>query len=179
MDHLWYLSERLVPLCLFSDNTLTSEKKVVLKAVLNSSKKPASNEMCMPEFRTECSTTIQLKDFVGPDSWTFFELLSLNHTDSDQPSSSSSSSPLSFLSEHPSSWSTSPSYIKMKEIVESLPVVNDAAERALGLITEFHQSNCPKNEDQKQFLCKVVKQMRVEQAKQATSTERITKKALL
>ena len=27
MDHLWYLSERLVPLCLFSDSTPTSEKK--------------------------------------------------------------------------------------------------------------------------------------------------------
>ena len=34
LDHLWYLSERLVPFCLFTDSTTTAEKQNVRQALL-------------------------------------------------------------------------------------------------------------------------------------------------
>ena len=83
---------------------------------------------------TQCEL-LQLKDFVGPDSWTFLNLLvpkneSLN-------ASSSTSHALDFMDHHPSKWGQPGSYTNMIDRVESLPVVNDVAERALGLLKEF------------------------------------------
>ena len=48
MDHLWYLSERLVPFCLFSDKTNTLEKQSVRKMLLKTVSDTTRSEMSSP-----------------------------------------------------------------------------------------------------------------------------------
>ena len=68
-----------------------------------------------------------LKDFGGQNSWTLLQLLDLDS---------------GFL-EHPAKkWETLESYQIGKHVVYNLPVVNDAAERALGLAADHQHQNC-------------------------------------
>ena len=108
----------------------------------------------------------------------FFDIIVPN--DVTQPCSSSQPARqalFSFLFSHPSSWDKSSTYLKVKDSIDRLPVVNDT-ERDLGLLTEYHQSTASKSEGQKQYIFKIVKEMRVQQANQATSSESVTKKLL-
>ena len=66
--------------------------------------------------------TTRLKDLIGQDSWTLFQLLDL---------------PTNFLKELPTTWDRNDDYINSCKKVANLVVVNDACERALGLLTEF------------------------------------------
>ena len=177
-DHLWYLSERLVPLCLFSDRTLVSEKQAVRRALLKYRFSEAGPNMSMPVFDLEKSTTYQLQDFIGPDSWTFLDLVTVTSNEEPSTSQASTHNALSFLETHPSKWGLNPAYLSVEKQVQNLTVVNDAAERGLALVTEFHNKNAPKDENQKQFLLKIVKEMRAKQAQQVAGTERVTKSSL-
>ena len=85
---------------------------------------------------------------------------------------------LNFLNVHPSKWNSMPNYLFVKKQVLSLTVVNDVAERSLALITEFNNHNVPKNEDQKQYLFKVIKEMRAIQSKNTNGSERVTKDSI-
>ena len=105
----------------------------------------------------------QLKDFVGSDSWTMFELLEINS---------------SFLNDPVSEWNNCDSYLHGKDVLSNLPVVNDAAERALGLATEMNTNRAPKSKDQKQDRYKVVKAVREQLNETKTSVEIVTKKGL-
>ena len=166
MDHTWYISERLVAFSLFSEKTTIMEKQNIRKALLRCSAENATPFMCLPSFDVNHCDTLQLQDFVGPDTWTFLYLL--------DPSRSNNNS-FSFLNHHPSNWNQMENYTTLLNVAKDLPVVNDAAERALGLVTEFRRSSCPKTEEQKQYLFKVVKELRSQQLQQATSSERVTK----
>ena len=103
-------------------------------------------ELSIPEFDPTKSSTYQLQDFVGPDSWTFLKLISSMY---DISEASTSGAPinhdaLNFLNVHPSKWNSMPNYLFVKKQVLSLTVVNDVAERSLALITEFNNHNVPK-----------------------------------
>ena len=63
-------------------------------------------------------------------------------------------------------------------MTSKLPVVNDAAERTLGLATEVNTMMAPKSEEQQQAVYKVVKGVRQKLREAATSAEVVTKKAL-
>ncbi|KAG0724164.1 hypothetical protein GWK47_041208 [Chionoecetes opilio] len=52
-------------------------------------------------------------------------------------------------------WTTSDNYRHGKKVVANLPVVNDAAERALGLATDLNTNKAPKSEEQLQALYRV------------------------
>ena len=84
----------------------------------------------------------------------------------------------SFLNDPVSEWNNCDIYLHGKDVLSNLPVVNDAAERALGLATEMNTNKTPKSKDQKQDRYKVVKAVREELAKFKTSVETVTKKAL-
>ena len=62
--------------------------------------------------------------------------------------------------------------------MSNLPVVNDAAERALGIATNMNTKTAPKSNDQRQDIYKIVKGLQEKFGKIATSTERVTKEAL-
>ena len=157
-DHTWYLSERLVGLALFSDKVDIATKETMRIAILKHDKKPMHSEQQRPE----CSSFSkrQLKDFVGPDTHLLFNLLSLKKE---------------ILSIPANKWNSSLLYQHNRNIIKHLPVVNDTAERALGMATSMHGSNMPKNEKQCQASFKVVHKLRKAQGTLAKSSERVTK----
>jgi len=59
-----------------------------------------------------------------------------------------------FLREDPKTWQTIDEYKHAKEILSSLKIVNDAAERGVKLMEEYN-NKFTKNEDQKQFIMQV------------------------
>ncbi|XP_050065848.1 uncharacterized protein LOC126554890 [Aphis gossypii] len=67
--------------------------------------------------------------------------------------------PKDFLEVHPKNWNDLEGYQKGKEIIESLRVVNDTAERGVKLMEEFNDK-LTKNEDQKQFVLQTVQDYR-------------------
>ena len=128
-------------------------------AILKHKKEPMHKEQQRPE----CSSfsNKQLKDFVGPDSYVLFNLLNLNKD---------------LLNMPVSSWSSSPLYQHDKNIIKHLSVVNDVAERALGMATSLCGPTMPKNEAQLQATFKVVDAIRKIQGSVATSSEQVSKK---
>ena len=129
--HLSYLSERLLPLCLVSDEVGMAEKNAIRRVMLKHKKSPTVLLQQVPysaEFKTK-----SLKDFVGNDSWTLFDLLSSDR---------------SFLRLPAAAWESHAQYKALKKVVSNLPVTNDAAERVLALATEVHGSTAPKDEAQ-------------------------------
>ena len=160
VKHLWYLSERLVPFAFFSDHVTDIDKKNMRDALLEFS--PSTNtHQLMPDSR--CFGVKLLKDFIGSDSWTMFKLLGIDS---------------SFLYTPVSEWYKSDAYLHGKNVLSNLPVVNDAAERALGMATDRNTKKAPKSKEKKQASFKVVNHMRKTLNDLATSSESVTKRAL-
>jgi len=65
----------------------------------------------------------------------------------------------SFLLESPSSWKTNASFLKAKNAVSTLTVVNDTSERGVKLMQDFH-GLITVDEEQKQFLLRCVQEHR-------------------
>jgi len=63
--------------------------------------------------------------------------------------------PQDFLEYGPSEWGNQDTVQRSREIVQSVKVVNDLAERGIALIQECYAS-ITRNEEQKQFLLQVV-----------------------
>ena len=161
LNHTWYLSERLVILALFSERVDISTKERMRCSMLKYIDMPQQNEQLKPECNSFSNK--QLKDFVGSDSHCIFDLLDLKKD---------------FLKISASKWTSSINYMDAVNSVKQLSVVNDAAERALGMATSLHGPAMPKDETQKQSLFKVVTAIRKVQGSAATSSERVTKKGL-
>ena len=104
-----------------------------------------------------------LKDFIGKDSWTTLNLLPID-TD--------------FFKLPVSRWEDSAGYNNAKKIFSNLPVVNDAAERALDLATEVNSKTARKEKKQLQAMCKVVKGTRKKLLDIVSSSQAVTKGAL-
>lgn len=64
-----------------------------------------------------------------------------------------------FLQNDPVSWESSPSFLNGKQIINSLKIVNDTAERAVKLMEEYN-STLTLDEEQKQFILKCVQEHR-------------------
>lgn len=143
--HLWYLTERLVPLSLFGSASNT-DKKMIAEKLLTYTPCVADVEQ-FPQAKKYQNK--RLRDFVGPDSWTFFKALGVEPT---------------FLKDPVEAWGDNPEFIKLKALAEGLSVTNDCAERALGLLTEFSIDRVTRDEGQRQHLLQVVKEIRKRQA---------------
>ena len=159
--HLGYLSERLVPFALFSDHVPSSEKKKMRSKILKN-QRPVKTKIQEMPYSDKFSNKF-LYDFIGHDSWTMFQLLGIDS---------------SFVKCSVEEWEESNNYIYGKMVLSNLHVVNDAAERALGLATEKNTRTAPKTDCQQQALFKVVKGICEKLSKFATSTDVVTKKAL-
>ena len=104
-----------------------------------------------------------LKDFVGKDSWTAFQLLRLDSSVVSLPVAASITNE---GNEH------------AKPVVSKLPVVDDSAERVFGLAPKTNFKTCSQTEVKLQAVYKVIKDVREKLRKQAVSNEVVTKKAL-
>ena len=72
-DHLWYLSEPLVPTTLFSVKVTDRDKKEMANAILKH--KNQAHPDCQQTPETEDFGAKLLKHFVGPDLGICFEML--------------------------------------------------------------------------------------------------------
>ena len=124
-NHMWYLSEELVPLALFSTGLSASQKNEIVKKLKNHKtdsakfRKRTGAGFGKPFFPKDVLQSTTLADLVGPDSWGFFQTLKMDTT---------------FLDEHSAGeWSEDAHYQAAKEIVRHLRVANDSAERGVKL----------------------------------------------
>jgi hypothetical protein len=140
--HLWYLSEELTPLGLFSDLLPVETKKKMAGKLKEMSKK--EGRMSRKYTAKEDLSNSTLDYFIGPASHLFFEILHLD---------------TSFLDEDVETWKDLPSFNAAKGIVQNLRVVNDTAERGIALASTFN-SLLTTQEDQKQYLLQVVEDHR-------------------
>ena len=67
----------------------------------------------------------ELSTLLGPESWLLFNKLGLIGED------------LDWLVLDPLVWDFMPGYVKFRDFVQNLTIVNDPAERGVGLIKEF------------------------------------------
>ena len=100
-DHLWYLSDHFVPLALFSARVADRDKKEKANASLKFQNQTRPDCQPMPE--TKDFEAKRLKHFIGPDSWTVYELLH-------------GKEPI-FLTKRVQKWSTEESYVSLKEVL--------------------------------------------------------------
>ena len=88
---MWYLTEKPVPLCIFSNYVKDSTKLAMAKKLLNFEK----NECYYNRFGSGCGKpkfpklndnfSKDLDSYVGNDSWMFFKILKLNSSFLQQP----------------------------------------------------------------------------------------------
>ena len=119
--HLWYLSEDLIGLALFSDNVWDSEKAAMVDAF----KKPKmQHDLRRVDLKTIAAfQTKILSDFVTDRSLNLFTAMRIDPA---------------FLTGHPSTWLECLDYISAKQKITSLRVINDSAEWAVKLATDFN-----------------------------------------
>ena len=150
VNHFWYLSERLVSLSFFSDSVPHCEKRIMAKALLRYPKQ--SNKIVLQQM-PQLPDKVSLADLVGKDSWTLFQLLNADH---------------GFLKTDPKCWKQDDGFVIAQNLVKNLNVVNDASERALGLLTAFNTGRGTKNGKQQEYLRSIVCVLRQAQHKSAS-----------
>lgn len=89
----------------------------------------------------------ELPDFFSTTSLRFFDITGIQRD---------------FLGVDPSQWPDHPTFIEGKTVVDSFRIVNDCAERGVALIKDYIGKSVPptKDEEQLQFLLKIVKEHR-------------------
>ncbi|XP_053967780.1 uncharacterized protein LOC128869270 isoform X1 [Anastrepha ludens] len=145
-NHLCYLSEEADGLSFFDGPIHSHSKRKMVEAITSDNQKedaiPKRVVATMSEITLYGSKNIN--DFISSRTKTFFTRLGIE---------------TSFLESDPSTWQESEGYIAGKRICQLLSVVNDAAERALKLITDYNRS-LTYNEEEEQYLLQVVEHYR-------------------
>lgn len=144
--HLWYLSETLVGFAFF-DRTIEAKTKRLMVAAL---KKDG-----VEKFRRKASialgsidvSNLSIDKFVTSNTTKFFDTIF--------ECDSKGTDLKSFLNIDPIYWALDENYLRAEKIVSSIKVVNDAAERAINLITRYNDKLTSK-ESEKQLVLQVV-----------------------
>ena len=144
--HLWYLSEDLVGLSLFSDQVNTPEKKLIVAALKRPAKK--SDLRRVDPKTVKCFQKTTLSEFTTKRSLNLFTALKLNKD---------------FLSADPEIWDSREDFNVEKKKVAALRVVNDCAERSVKLATDFNLV-LTHDEEQRQLIFQVVEHHRKQMA---------------
>ena len=134
--HLWYLCPELVVLALFDDFTTYDEKQMIAVSLVHTSR-PDAFATGKPNFDLVAIHLTEdkpsLASFINERSWLLFSLLG---------------SEAGWLYDDPNLWSDNEDYIACKMLCKALPVVNDAAERAVKDVTDCaHMSRDPTHRD--------------------------------
>ena len=82
-NHLWYLTQELTPLVLFSEQATDSEKENIVKVMQQNPQKDDIDNRHGAGFGKPCfpdvdQITYDLSQFVGSDSWQFFKILDID-----------------------------------------------------------------------------------------------------
>lgn len=147
LNHLYYLSEECVGFSLFDEriDNITKSKLVAKMSVDisgNEDEEIAKKLIIKKE---------NLKSFIFRDNSDILQDLFSKNTKKVFKRFGIS---IEFFSNDPRSWSVTGEYLRAKQIIQNLAVVNDCAERGIQLIQEYHDK-ITKDEEQKQHLMKV------------------------
>lgn len=143
VDHLWYLSPKLVTLALFDDKLSVEEKKSIASALQQTGGKKGS-AACLPRAKVELKDSVmnlKLRDFVTSDSVKFVEITKISS---------------SFLAKDPTLWDEDSDYLRSLQVVTHFKVVNDSAELGVALVTSFLKRNQLTTDEQQRQLLLVV-----------------------
>lgn len=135
--HLYYLSEELVVLCLFSDKLSSNEKNQFASALLRLNEDIPGRNLRSNHFKYNETVSdwrnTELIDFVGPHSLFLFQTLEI---------------PQDFLVDDANDWSTNASYLNAKSTISSnLICVNDATERVISTCKYKYKRQRCKNDN--------------------------------
>ena len=145
--HTWYLHEELVPLVLFSPMIEEEEKESMRHRLLQFESAEVTERIGLlhgkPDLKPVPPPNTKIIDLIGPASIRFFSILNVSH---------------SFLHTPASKWTCDKSFQAMKQIVDNLQVVNEAAERGVKLCHDF--IGVTKDENRFQKILQVVETVR-------------------
>lgn len=141
--HLWYLSEPLVALAFFDDDTSLTVKRDMVTALEEEGSDDPPRRVTI-EMTSDAIASKCLADFVTSGSTKFFRVMDID---------------TEFLAFDPADWHSKDSYAAAVRRVKGLQVINDFAERGVAMMQEFNLS-LTKSEEQKQFLLQVVEEHR-------------------
>lgn len=159
--HRWYLSEIMVGLSFFDERFSVEDRYRMIPALVR--RKNERNKINSETIGIDENTHIS--DFISSETINFFKIIGKEEIKID------------FYCENPDKWNENPQYSRLKKVARSLCVVNDPAERAVGLISDFNAS-ATSNEEQKQYLLQVIEKHRRDFPSTSTSSikEQLKKK---
>lgn len=134
-QHLWYLSDELVGLAIFSDTVAVEEKDKIVAGltVCPSDRRVRGNPATL-------SSHTSLGDFASTRTANLFVKLNIEN---------------SFLATSAADWEEDDTYQRGKRKIKALHVVNDTAERGVKLFEEYNHL-ITNDEEEKQLLLQVV-----------------------
>lgn len=141
--HLWYLSEETIALVFFDDKVSMEEKRLMVKTLKD---QPEPVEMTrifrliIPPSRMTNIKDWKLHHFITENTVSFFARFDIS---------------INFMGKDPSMWKDDKEYTEIQSILRKLPVVNDHAERAVKLFSDYNRS-IKKDEEGKPYLLQVV-----------------------
>ena len=121
--HLWYLAPQTVLFALFSNKVSEDHKSRMACRLLTLDRKE-SPILSVPKFPVLTAET-ELCDLITEESWDFSAVVNSN--------------PLPWLTTRVSGWESYADYNKVKAFVSTAKVVNDCAERAVALATDYYK----------------------------------------
>lgn len=145
--HLWYLNDETIALAFFDDTVSVEDKRKMCETLLNQPEKDDSTRvfrLIIPPSRMTNINEWKLNDFITENTITFFERFNF---------------PMNFMSKDPSIWNNDEEYKRIQQSLATLQVVNDHAERAVKLFSDYNNS-LTKDEKGKQYLMQVVNKYR-------------------
>lgn len=136
--HLWYLSDEAVGLAFFDDEVTLDEKRRMVSALAEKKKPQKVLQASLQDLKSY--KTREIHDFISINTKKFFGRFGIS-TD--------------FLSIDPSLWIDNEDYKSGLKVCQEVRVVNDIAERAVKLFSQYN-SILSNKEEQKQFIIKAV-----------------------
>ena len=143
--HGWYLDQSVVPFALFSPKLSNDEKENLAAKILLHAPQVENPVFEIQKQRfPEITPETVLGDLVGERSFLLFSLLKVNYD---------------WLAKPINEWEDSPDYKKVKEFVVTAKTVNDFAERAVKLMTDY-ATILTTNEEKRQLILQGVAENR-------------------
>ena len=118
--HTWMLTQEIVIFCLWDENLPARVRRGVADKVMAA--QHPEMKIGKPDLPKELGNNPKLQDLVGPRSHLFFWLLRIG---------------TNWLAQPVSRWKNDPEYIRVRDWLKELKVVNDCAERCIKDITEY------------------------------------------
>ena len=140
--HFWYMTEELSTFGFFSNKISAEEKNCMAKQLIKYPRK-CNILKGIPQFPIVTMNT-KPSHLIGSKSWTLFNLI--GHK-------------ADWLKNPQSEWPKDKEYVEAYDLLTNLKVVNDPAERAIKLITDYAVA-LTNNEEEKQCLLQVVESHR-------------------